>query len=109
MPNTPRDLDDLRLAPVALAVDAQISSLASLTPEQLQRRIAVESNSGERSADEREQALLATVGYCIDTHGWTLSRDPRGIRMAHGARTVVLGAPATFDAYVTSGQLVVTS
>jgi hypothetical protein len=109
MPNTPRDLDDLRLAPVALAVDAQISSLAELSPEQLRLRIAVESNLGERTEDEREQALLATVGYCIDTHGWVLSRDPRGIRMTHDRRTLVLGVPATFDAYVSGRQLATAS
>lgn len=100
MPTLPRDLEDLRLAPVVLALDAQIERMGQLGASELASRVALESGMPDHSEAQREQALLESVRHCIDVHGWKLSRDPRGIRVTHQAHTLVLGAPASFDAYV---------
>lgn len=100
MPTLPRDLEDLRLAPVLLALDAQIDDLARLGATELAARVALESGMLDRTPVEREKALLESVRHCIDLHGWHLTQDPRGVRVTHGAHTLVLGAPASFEAYV---------
>lgn len=100
MPTLPRDLEDLRLAPVLLALDAQIEAMAQLGGSELSARVALESGMSDRTPAQRELALLESVRHCIDLHGWRLARDPRGIRLTHDAHSLVLGAPASFDAYV---------
>ncbi|MCW2615009.1 MAG: hypothetical protein JWN08_2003 [Frankiales bacterium] len=100
MPTLPRDLEDLRLAPVLLSLDAQIEDLARLVTSELAARVTLESGMLDRTPTEREKALLESVRHCIGLHGWHLTRDPRGVRLTHGAHTLVLGAPASFEEYV---------
>ena len=100
MSTLPRDVADLHLAPVILAVDAKIVELASLALSALATRIAIESGWPTWSRADREHGLLDAIGGFIDGHGWTLSYDARGVRLSHGAHTVVLGVPATFGEYL---------
>jgi len=100
MTTLPHDLTDLRLAPTALALDARLSEMALLELDELTHRIALESNRATRTRDMRATALLDTVQYLIDLHGWVLSWDPRGLRMKHGVHELVLGVPQTFQEFV---------
>jgi hypothetical protein len=96
----PHDMTDLYLAPVALAVDARIEELSHLDKDGLAYEVALESDSPDFTRPIREEALIRTVTHRIDCHGWKLSWDPRGLRLAHDAHTLVLGVPAVFLEYV---------
>ncbi|WP_187365875.1 hypothetical protein [Trebonia kvetii] len=41
--------------------------------------------------------------HLTETHHWTLSWDPRGLRLTHDAHTFVLGIPAVFRDYLEDG------
>jgi hypothetical protein len=100
MPELPHGIHDLYLAPVAMALDARIDELGQLSLAELRKTVAVESNEAEWTPELREDALLATVGYLIETHGWTLEWAPRGLRLTHGAHTLVLGIPPVFREFL---------
>lgn len=99
MSTFPHDIPDLYLAPTVLAIDARIQELAGMNLEQLRMNVALATNKVDFTREQRERGLLEAVRYLIDCHGWKLSWDPRGIRVAHGDREVVLGVPATFEQY----------
>ena len=107
MPTLPHDYADLLLAPTILAVDARLSELALLDVTELAERIAIEGDHHDLTAQMRSAGLLRTVEAYIDMHGWTLTWDPRGIRLQHGAQHVVLGVPPTFRAYVEAAPVIV--
>jgi hypothetical protein len=100
MATRPHDLPDLYLAPVVLAIDAKIEQLARLDARQLAYEVALESDTPDFTRELREEALIRTIEHVIDTHQWTLSLDPRGLRLSHDEHTLVLGVPATFREYV---------
>ena len=100
MATLPHDLTDLRLAPTALAVEARLSELALLDVDELGHRVLLDTNHSDRTRELRASALLESVQYLIDLHGWILSWDPRGVRMKHGVHELVLGVPPTFQQYV---------
>jgi hypothetical protein len=100
MPNVPHDISDLHFAPVVLALDARIEELSHLDLEQLALRVAIESDGVDWTRDQRISGLLDTVRHFIECHDWTLSWDPRGVRIGHGKNSIVLGAPAVFFDYV---------
>lgn len=77
-------------------MDARIAALGTLTDEKLALHVAIASDSPDWSVDLRTSALLRTVGEFIDLHAWSLSWDERGMRLSHGTRSVVPGAPASF-------------
>ena len=96
----PHNTTDLMLAPVALAIDARLRSFHGLDRAEIERRIAWETNRMPRSRQEAERAIVQDLSYLIPTHGWDLAWDDRGVRLRHGKRSVVLGAPANLVAYV---------
>jgi hypothetical protein len=100
MATRPRDTSDLYLAPVLLAVDARIEELGRLDRDRLAYEVALESNEPDYTREMREEALIKTVTYLIDIHGWDFSWDPRGLRLTHNAHTCVLGVPAGFLEYL---------
>jgi len=100
MPTLPHDVPDLYLAPVVLALETRIEELAQLDVDALSTEVAVVSNTAGWTRELREAGLLQAVRYLIDCHGWTLSWDPRGLRLTHGRHEVVLGVPATFTDYL---------
>ena len=100
MSTLPRDVTDLHLAPVLLALDARLSEMSLLSLDELGPRVAIESDRPDWTADMRRSGLLDTVQHFIDMRGWTLSWDPRGLRIKHGRHHVVLGIPATFQHYI---------
>ena len=100
MATRPHDVTDLYLAPVVLAVDARIEELGHLDKDQLAHKVAFQSDSNDYIRGVSEEALIETVTYLIDTHGWEFSWDPRGLRLTHDAHTLVLGIPAVFLQYL---------
>lgn len=100
MTELPRDIGDLYLAPVALALQARIDELADLSDKDLSWRVALESDEPDWTADTRRTALLRTVAHLLDLHGWELTWEERGIRAAHGGHALVLGVPTSFRRYV---------
>jgi hypothetical protein len=100
MTNLPRDVTDLYLAPVVLQVDARLAELSTLNDDDLDMKIAIESDEPNWSAGVRQEGVLRTVSHLVDMHGWALSWDPRGVRLSHGAHSLVLGVPATVQRYV---------
>jgi hypothetical protein len=99
MADRPRDVADLYLSPVVLAVDARIEELGHLSRDQLAYEVALESDSPDFTRHMREEALIRTVTHLIDLHGWKLGWDPRGFRLSHDAHALVLGIPAVFVEY----------
>jgi hypothetical protein len=100
MATRPRDITDLYLAPVALAVDARIEELGHLDKDHLAYEVAIESDLPDVSRRMREEALIRTVTHLIDCHDWELSWDPRGLRLTHEGHSFVLGIPAVFLEYL---------
>lgn len=100
MRNLPHDVSDLYLAPIVLSVDAKLEDLATLEPHALAQRVAVESNRPDRSREDRERALLAAIQHFIDCRDWTMTWDPRGLRLRNDEHTLVLGVPANLADYL---------
>ena len=100
MTTRPHDVTDLYLAPVVLAVDARIEELSHLDKDQLEHKVAFQSDSQDYTPQLREEALIGTITSLIDCHGWALRWDPRGLRLTHDGHTLVLGVPAGFGEYV---------
>ena len=96
----PHDLTDLYLAPVVLGVDAKIEELGHLDKDALVYEVALESDEPDFTRAMREEALIRTVTYLIDCHGWEFRWDPRGLRLTHNAHSFVLGVPAVFVEYL---------
>jgi len=100
MAQRPHDTTDLYLAPVALEVDARLEELAVLPADDLNYRVALESDIEPGNATERRRALLETVQRGLELHGWTLALHERGLALSHGARAVVLGLPVNLREYL---------
>ncbi len=100
MTEHPHDIADLYLAPVVLAVDARIDELAALSDEKLALHIAIASDRPDWTDDMRRDAVLRAACHLIDLHGWELSWDDRGIRLAHGKHSLVLGIPPNVGRYL---------
>lgn len=100
MATRPHDVADLYLSPVVLAVDARIEELGHLTKDQLDYEVALESGLPDFTRPLREDALIRTVTHPLDGHGWKLSWDPRGLRLSHDTRSLVLGVPPVFAEYL---------
>ena len=103
MADRPHDLTDLYLAPVLLAIDARIEELGRLDMKDLAYEVALESNSLDTTRQLREEALIKTLTHLTEIHHWTLSWDPRGLHLAHGAHAFVLGIPAVLRDYLEDG------
>lgn len=100
MTTAPHDVSDLYLAPLLLALDARLDELGQLDAEELSRHVALVSDQADWTRDLRESGLLRAVQHFIDCHHWELSWDPRGLRVAHAARHLVLGLPANLVAFL---------
>jgi hypothetical protein len=100
MATRPHDITDLYLAPVALEVDARIEELGRLDKDRLDYEVALESDTPDFTPDMRKDGLIRTITHLIDTHNWTFSWDPRGLRLTHGEHTFVLGVPPVFTEYL---------
>ncbi|HEY1664357.1 MAG TPA: hypothetical protein VGG54_01585 [Trebonia sp.] len=103
MSDRPHDVTDLYLAPVLLTVDARLEELGQLDKRRLAYEVALESDLPDITRQMREEALMRAVTHLTDTHHWTFSWDPRGLRMSHDAHTFVLGLPAALLDFLGGG------
>ena len=103
MTDRPHDVTDLYLAPVLLAVDARLEELGQLDKRRLAYEVALESDLPDITRQMREEALMRAITHLTDTHHWTFSWDPRGLRMSHDAHTFVLGLPAALLDFLGDG------
>lgn len=103
MSDRPHDVTDLYLARVLLAVDARLEELGQLDKRRLAYEVALESDLPDITRQMREEALMRAVTHLTDTHHWTFSWDPRGLRMSHDAHTFVLGLPAALLDFLGGG------
>jgi hypothetical protein len=91
MPALPHDVHDLYLAPVVLAVDALVDELGALEPGALAARLAGTSHLADRTRALREAELIQTLRLSTTLHGWELTVEDRGVRLAHDDHSVVIG------------------
>lgn len=103
MSDRPHDVTDLYLAPVLLTVDARLEELGQLDKRRLAYEVALESDLPDITRQMREEALMRAITHLTDTHHWTFSWDPRGLRMRHDAHTFVLGLPAALLDFLGDG------
>jgi hypothetical protein len=96
----PRDVTDLRLAPVALLVDGRLEELAKLDDAQLAEAILFGSNHQPRGAAERGEAVAAAATHLVDLAGWQAAWDPRGLRLTHRRHSLVLGVSSSLANFV---------
>jgi hypothetical protein len=99
----PHDVVDLQLAPVALALDQELEVLGRLDGEALLHHILIATNRrAEDAADqtEREAMVVRVLTQFIDLHGWEVTCDPRGVRLTHHDRRIVLGIPDSVREFV---------
>lgn len=96
----PHDATDLVLAPVALQLDERLDRLGALEPEELLFLIALETDREPHSPEQRRVLLLEALGRDVDTRGWEISWDPRGLRLQHEGRGLVLGLPPALVAFL---------
>ncbi len=99
----PHDLVDLRLAPVAIELDNALQELGAYNAKSLAYQIMLVTNRSEpdlSSAEGRQELLLRTATQFIDLRGWTVTWDPRGVRLRHGGHTVVLGVSHSIRQFV---------
>jgi hypothetical protein len=102
MTKRPRDLVDLMLAPVALAIDDRLQELAAMTGDELDRCVVWETGmlpGGRRSA---QRAILDDLTSLVPTRGWELTWDVRGVRLQHRDHGLVLGVPDSLARWVAS-------
>ena len=100
MPQVPHDTIDLVLAPVALQIDERLERLGTLDADELVFLIALETDREPRTLEQRRALLLEALGRDVDTRGWALSWDPRGLCLEHEGRRLVLGLPPKVRAFV---------
>lgn len=96
----PHNFEDIMLAPVVLAVDSRIEEFAALSRDELDYRIALDANVDTSVPEQRTQGFLHALTTLIEMHGWDVSLCHRGVRLANGEHSLVLGLPEAMRAYV---------
>jgi len=100
MASIPHDMSDLYLAPVVLTIESQLAEFGALSLSELAVSVESASTNTDLTREQREAGLLFTLAQFVETHGWALSWDPRGLRLTHGSNTLVLGIPEVFSDYL---------
>jgi hypothetical protein len=100
LPTLPTDLPDLQLAPLVLTIDRRLNELDLLDLRELRLRAGLQAPPPDRSRASRRQALLTMVRHQLDSRGWTMSWNDRGIRILHDHHHVTLGVAKTFVSYI---------
>lgn len=96
----PLDIVDLYLAPVTLSLDQRLNELAEVAPEDLDFRVALETNVQPKDKALRAEALLGTITYLVELHDWRVSWHPRGLLVSHRHHELVLGLPPNLRDYL---------
>jgi len=96
LPTLTKDLTDLQLAPRVLTIDRRLDELDLLELRELRLGVALQAPAPERSRASRRQALLMMVCHQLDSRGWAMSWNDRGIRILHDHHHVTLDVAKTF-------------
>jgi len=80
--------------------DRRLDELDLLDLRELRLRVALQAPPPDRSRASRRQALLTMVRHQLDSRGWTMSWNDRGIRILHDHHHVTLGVAKTFVSYI---------
>ncbi len=96
----PHDSADLALAPVALALDAHLEHLGTLTSDEVAFEVALQANDQPQSREDREAGLLEAIVANVELHGWHPAWDERGLAVTHADRRIVLGIPASVATFL---------
>jgi hypothetical protein len=96
----PHDITDLYLAPVVLAIDAELERLRGKSYDDILMYIALSTNREPRPRAEKRQYFIEAVTKFIDLHGWVVTCHPRGLRLSHDDHQIVLGLPPAVYAYL---------
>jgi hypothetical protein len=100
MTTRPHDLSDLYLSPVALQLDHRLGQFEGLSEEEIELRVALDTDSEPRVRAERSQLMLLCLTHVLDTHGWDIHWVSRGLRLSHDNHELVLGVPDSVRAYL---------
>lgn len=88
------DLTDLRLARVAPQVDARLDEMSELDPTAVGLRVAFDTDRAGSAPEQRARDVVASVTRLLNLHGWHVVWHDRGLRLSHGAHSIVLGCRA---------------
>ncbi|QEC46474.1 hypothetical protein FSW04_02020 [Baekduia soli] len=107
MARTPKELKDLALAPVAVAVDENLRFLRTRTPEELGAalELVLDRATPDPSRETRLAQVLEAAIRDVDLHGWqaTMSDDGSAVRIAGGSASLDISVGATVLHYVEDG------
>ena len=96
----PHDITDLYLAPVVLAIDAELEALRGKGYEDVALYIALATNREPTSRSEKRKYFIEAVTKFIELHGWDVTCHPRGLRLTHDGHQIVLGLPLPVYSYL---------
>jgi hypothetical protein len=100
MTTRPHDLSDLYLSPIALELDRRLAEFSSLSHEEIELRIILETDRVPRDPAGRAEIAIGALSHLIELHDWHLAWDPRGLRLTHDSHTLVLGVPESLRSYL---------
>jgi len=96
----PHDVSDLYLAPVVLKLDHRLGEFEGLSHDEIELRVALETNRQPRDPAERSELVLLALTHALETHGWEVGWAPRGLQVRHDDHLLVLGIPDTMTTYL---------
>lgn len=100
MTTRPHDVADLYLAPLALELDRRLAEFEGLTKDEIDARVALETDQEPRGAADRTRLMLLCLTHALDSHGWTVDWVIRGLRVSHHHHQLVLGVPGSVRSYL---------
>ncbi len=103
----PKGPTDLALAPVAAAIDCNLSRLRDRSPAEIEKELALELNIDTRGGTRAERTgwLQESALRFVDLHDWrtTITDDGDRLRLEGGSVTLDLGLSATILHYLVHG------
>ncbi len=104
----PKSPTDLALAPVAAAIDQNLSRLRDRPPAEIDEELALELNVNTRGSTraDRTRWLHESAVRFVDLHDWrtTITDDADRLRLEGGSVTLDLGLSATILRYLEHGS-----
>lgn len=95
----PTNLADLALAPVALSLSLRLEQLGAMTSPELALAIAAGTDH-DPIRGHGARLLIDLLAHDVDLHQWTLSWCRSGLRLEHGAHSLVLGVSPALDEFL---------
>ncbi|MBX6748376.1 MAG: hypothetical protein IRY85_01695 [Micromonosporaceae bacterium] len=96
----PHDITDLYLAPVVLAIDAELEALRGKSYDDILMYVALATNREPRTRIEKRKYFIEAVTKFHELHGWEVTCHPRGLRLTHDGHQIVLGLPPAVYSYL---------